>query len=954
MSSEKGPEKGPDYKATIRLPQTDFPFKADLHVREPQQLERWKEKQIYAAIQKKNEKRPEFRFHDGPPYANGAIHHGHMLNKTLKDITVKYRSMSGWRCDYIPGWDTHGLPIEHQVDKELGEKKHTLTAVQKRQACEAYAKKWIAIQKDGFIRLGVFGDWEHPYLTLNKDYEAAIIRTLAKFVDKGQVVRGLKPVHWSWAAETALAEAEVEYENVTSPSIFVKYPVRDGLPKALADFRGSDDAFTVIWTTTPWTLPASLAVSVLPEADYVLARVKNRQGKQECVLLAKALADGVVKTAGVELLATSPSVKGSALDKLVSEHPWIAFNERKIPTLLGAHVTLETGSGLVHTAPGHGPDDFVIGSKHGLPPYAPVDSKGFLTPDTGKYAGVHILKSSPGKPSANEVIVQDLEAAGRLLNGGADKLTHSYPHCWRTHTPAIFRATPQWFISMDHGDLRKRALAEIDRVKWIPAWGRDRIYNMIAGRPDWCISRQRVWGVPIPVLYCTKCHEPLLSGDFMRHVSQIFDKEGADAWWAREVKDLAPAGSKCAKCGGTELRKETDILDVWFESGVSFAGVYEKAPPRPNGLRTTDLYLEGSDQHRGWFHSSLLCSVGTEGRAPYETVLTHGFVVDGQGKKISKSKGNYVDAQKVIDQSGAEIIRLWVAAEDYRDDIRLSDVILQQLTEAHRKFRNTLRYIAGNLGDFDPNAHASRTGDAAKSEDFDPLDRYALHESEQLSRRVRKAYEGYEYHQVVHALNELCSEMSTFYLDVLKDRLYIDKADAPQRRSAQAALWNIAIDLVRLAAPIYVFTAEEAYHFLPKKNGMPSSVHLFDMPGDRPGYVAETLAAEYETLGAVRDVALKALEEERQKKLIGKGAEAWVTVKADQKSLPALEKYEAELAAYFLVSEVTLDAAAHPNVEVKVQKARGQRCARCWLYRQEVGSSVAHPALCARCESVVK
>jgi isoleucyl-tRNA synthetase len=931
-----------DYKATLRLPQTDFPMKADLHLREPDQIKRWNELNLYSAILAKNKGRPEFRLHDGPPYANGTIHHGHMLNKILKDITVKFRSMSGYSVPYIPGWDTHGLPIEHQVDKELGEKKHTLSAVQKRQACEAYAKKWVETQKEGFIRLGVFGDWERPYLTLNKDYEAVIVRTLAKFVDKGSVVRRLKPVYWSWAAETALAEAEVEYEDVTSPSIYVKYPVREGLPKTFEQAAGGAQVYAVIWTTTPWTLPASLAISVSPEADYVLATVKGDR-----VIVAKALAEKL----GAE--SPSASVKGAELAKMVSEHPWIAFNERKIPTLLGEHVTLETGTGLVHTAPGHGPDDYVIGQRNGLPPFAPVDSKGFLTKDAGKYAGLHIFKQG------NAQIVSDLFDAGRLLNGKDEKITHSYPHCWRTHTPAIYRATPQWFIGMEQNDLRKKALAEIDRVTWIPAWGRDRIHNMIAARPDWCISRQRVWGVPIPVVYCKSCEEPLLSGDFMRHVAEIFAKEGADAWWVREVAQLVPPGAQCKKCGAGEFRKETDILDVWFESGVSFAGVYENpyhgAPGPRDGKRMTDLYLEGSDQHRGWFHSSLLCSVATEGKAPYEAVLTHGFVVDGQGKKISKSKGNAFDAHKVIAQNGAESIRLWVAAEDYREDIRVSDEILKGLSDAYRKFRNTLRFLLGNLNDFDPKAHAAALGDQANVKDLDALDRYALHMTETLSRRVRKAYEAYEYHQVFHALNEFCSvHLSAFYLDVLKDRLYIEAQGSKLRRSAQAALWNITHDLVRLAAPIFAFTADEAYRFLPKKDGMAASVHLLDMPSDRPAFLDDALAAEFSALGAARDVALKALEEERKKKVIGSGLEAAVHVKATAAALPVLKKYEKELAGFFIVSEATLDGvAAAGTVEVTVQKARGTKCARCWTYRTDVGKSAAHPALCGRCEGVV-
>ncbi len=935
-------EKAPaEYKHTLHLPETGFPMKADLALREPELLARWASLGLYARVLEKNAGRAEFRLHDGPPYANGAIHQGHMLNKTLKDITVKFRSMSGSYVEYVPGWDCHGLPIEHQVDKELGEKKHSLSVLEKRKACEQYARKWIDTQREGFKRFGILGDWDHPYLTLNKDYEAAIARALGVFAERGSLVRRLKPVYWSWAAETALAEAEVEYENVTSPSIFVKYPVREGLPQALAAWAKGLPVSTLIWTTTPWTLPASLAVSALPEADYVLARIKNRKGETEAVLCAKALAEGVAKASGVDLLELSPAVKGEALASLVSEHPFIA--DRRIPTLLGSHVTLESGSGLVHTAPGHGPDDFVIGQRHGLPPFAPVDSKGLFTAEAGAYAGQHIFKANPQ-------IVSDLEARGRLLNAPTDSITHSYPHCWRTHTPAIYRATPQWFIAMDHAGLRDTALAEIDRVRWIPAWGRDRIHNMIASRPDWCISRQRSWGVPIPVVYCQACGEPVVNGALMRHAADLFAQHGADVWFAREAKDLVPPGTRCEKCGGAELRKETDILDVWFESGVSYAAVY--AGKERGDKRRADLYLEGSDQHRGWFHSALLCSVGTEGRAPYEAVLTHGFVVDGQGKKISKSKGNYIDPNKVVAQSGAELIRLWVAAEDYREDIRISEEILKRLAEAYRKVRNTLRYLLGNMNGFDPAAHRALLGDTARPADMNVLDRYAMHLSESLSRRVRAAYADYQYHQVFHALNEFCSvHLSAFYLDVLKDRLYVEAKDDPIRLSAQATLWNLCHDLVRLMAPIFCFTADEAYSFLPKPAGMPASVHLCDMPQDRP-WLDEQLEKSFSVIQAARDVVMKALESERQQKVIGSGLEASVTLVAPAEWYPTLQEYRDKLAAFFIVSELVLEQGA--SAEARVQKAPGKKCARCWTYRREVGTIAVHPGLCARCERVVR
>ncbi len=924
-----------DYKHTLRLPETPFPMKADLAKREPEILARWQKEDLYHAVLAKNRGKPEFRLHDGPPYANGSIHHGHMLNKILKDITVKYRSMSGHYVEYIPGWDCHGLPIEHQVDKELGEKKHSLSQVEKRAACEKYARHWVGVQRADFERLGVLGEWDKPYLTLNHDYEAAIARTLAVFCDKGSLVRGKKPVHWCYVCETALAEAEVEYEDHTSPSIYVKYRVQSGLP-----ITASGPVDALIWTTTPWTLPASLAISVAPDADYVVATIKNRKGETDRIVVAEKLLQGVAEAVHATVLEKSDAVKGDQLAGMVATHPWIS--DRKIPTLVGSHVTLDAGTGLVHTAPGHGPDDFVIGMKYGLPALAPVDGRGFFTVEAGKYEGQHIVKANP-------VIVADLDAAGRLLSDPKMSLTHSYPFCWRSHNPIIFRATPQWFISMEQNDLRANALKEIDRVKWVPAWGRDRIYNMVAGRPDWCISRQRSWGVPIPTFYCTSCKEPLATGNIMRVVADIFAEHGADAWFARPASELLPKGTRC-NCGADQFEKEKDILDVWFESGTSYASVYANAAPRGD-KRLTDLYLEGSDQHRGWFHSALLCGVGTMDRAPYETVLTHGFVVDGQGKKISKSKGNYIDPQKAIAQRGAELIRLWVAAEDYREDIRISEEILTRLSDAYRKIRNTWRFLLGNLGDFRPNKHAKFLADQADAKDFDPLDAYALHLCEKLSQRVQKAYAEYQYHQVFHALNEFCSvELSAFYLDVLKDRLYIEAQDNPIRQSAQRALWNIAYTLFRLAAPVLSFTAEEAYSFLPKLDAMPSSIHETDMPARREPWENDTLAQEFETLASVRQVVMKALEVERQNKTIGSGLEAKVIVAVPVAELAVLEKYRPDLAGYFIVSALELQEGA---LGCKVARVSGEKCARCWTYKPEVGKSAAHPALCGRCEKVV-
>lgn len=949
MSEPQASEQksGNDYKHTLSLPETAFSMKADLPNREPQLLSHWQEIALYQKVLDKNRGRPEFRLHDGPPYANGTIHHGHMLNKILKDIVVKYRSMSGNYVEYIPGWDCHGLPIEHQVDKELGEKRHTLSQADKRKACETYARKWIDAQRRDFIRLGVFGAWDQPYLTMNHDYEAAVTRMLAKFSDRGNLVRGKKPVHWCYVCETALAEAEVEYENHTSSSIYVKYPIRKGLPTLLEQWLAprATEAASLIWTTTPWTLPASLAIAVAKDADYVLAEVENRKNKRDVILIADSLLEAVLQAAGAKLLAKSSPVKGAALCQVVSEHPWLF--DRQIPTLLGEHVTLDAGTGLVHTAPGHGPDDFHLGRLHNIDPLAPVNGKGIFTSEAGEYAGLHITK-------ANSIIVANLDKADRLFNRPDQTLTHSYPHCWRSHTPVIFLATPQWFITLDHAGLRTQALKEIDATTWIPRWGRDRIYKMIETRPDWCISRQRAWGVPIPAFFCQTCDEPLATGDVMRHIADIFEQQGTDAWFIKRVEELLPPNAKCSKCEHLIFRKETDILDVWFESGASYSAVYKNSPLR-QVEHVVDLYLEGSDQHRGWFHSALLCGVGAQNRAPYEAVLTHGFVVDGQGKALSKSKGNYTEPQKVIAQRGAEIIRLWVAGEDYREDIRVSEEILQRLTESYRKIRNTLRFIFGNLHDFDVNKHQHLLGDATDPAGLDVLDVYALHQLEVLTRKVHKAYAEYQFHQVFHLLNTFCAiELSSFYFDVLKDRLYVDAPHSVKRRSAQATLWNIGYTLLRLMAPVLCFTAEEAYGFLPKSERLPTSIHLCDLPPLRESWFNEVLAKEFSCLIKIRDVVLKQLEEIRREGKIGSGLGAHVVIHANHEDGQILLKHQQNLASYFIVSAVEVEVGTQDVSTIQANIAAGKKCARCWIVKTDVGQHIVHPTLCTRCAEVVE
>lgn len=925
-----------DYKSTLNLPKTEFPMRANLPKREPEILRRWLEIGLYEKLQAARKDCPSFVLHDGPPYANGNIHIGHALNKILKDFIVKFQTMAGKRSPYVPGWDCHGLPIELQVEKSLG-RKEDVSKAEFRQRCRDYASRYVAIQREEFRRLGVIGDWEHPYLTMDPAYEAAEIREFGKFLESGAVYRGRKPVLWCPSCATALAEAEVEYEDHTSPSIYVAFPLCEPLPEPLARFSGRELA-VAIWTTTPWTLPANLAIAVHPDLDYVLVEARSR-----AFVVAKGRLEEFLAAIGEKEGRVVAEFPGRSLERGRAKHPWI---DRDSLLILGTHVTLEAGTGCVHTAPGHGQEDYEVGLRYGLEPHAPVDAHGRFTAEIEDMAGEFVF-------DADAAIIARLRENGKLLKG--ESLVHSYPHCWRCKSPVIFRATAQWFVSMETGNLRRRALEEIDRVQWIPAWGRERIRGMMEFRPDWCISRQRNWGVPIVAFYCLDCGEPLATREIAERVANLFEGEGADAWFIHPVSELLPEGTRCSRCGKAEFRKEEDILDVWFDSGMSHSSVLER---RPELRSPADLYLEGSDQHRGWFHSSLLTALVTRGRAPYEAVLTHGFTVDAAGRKMSKSLGNVVTPQEIVEKHGAEIVRLWVAAEDYRDDVRISQEILIRLVESFRRIRNTARFLIANLADFDPNRHSIPTNELLE------IDRWILDRTRRLALRCRRAYGAYEFHLVYHALNNFCSvELSALYLDIVKDRLYCSRADSRARRGAQTALREILDTLVRLMAPILSFSAEEIWTYVPTGGDRAASVLLTDFPSVNESDLDETLEITWNRLLEIRTAVTKALEESRKQGSIGHSLDACVRLGFDRQSEIGrlLDGRFADLPTFFIVSQVEyaedLDAKIESPVvsglRVAIARAAGRKCARCWNYRTSVGSSSDHPTLCEPCVSVL-
>ncbi|MEE8328566.1 MAG: isoleucine--tRNA ligase [Thermodesulfovibrionia bacterium] len=957
-----------DYKDTLNLPKTSFPMKANLARKEVEILELWETNNIYQKMQDKNKSRT-YILHDGPPYANGHIHLGHALNKILKDIIVKYKSMKGFYAPFVPGWDCHGLPIEHEVDKKLGSKKRDTSIIDKRKLCREYALKFLDIQREEFRRLGVFGDWAKPYITMSYQYEASIIREFNRFVEKGNVYKGKKPVHWCPSCITALAEAEVEHADKESPSIYVKFKVKN--PSRFTVHGSRFTVYFVIWTTTPWTLPANMALTLHP--DFMYRLVKTPVGE---LIIAQDLIKNCMENIGYkegDYTITDMAWSGKELKGIECSHPWI---DRDVATILGEHVTLDQGTGVVHTAPGHGEDDYEIGLKCGLEVYAPVDERGCFTDDVEDFAKLNVFK-------ANKGIIDRLKADNALL-GDADTITHSYPHCWRCKKPVIFRATEQWFISMEKNDLRSKALAQIRKVRWIPAWGMERIYGMVKNRPDWCISRQRTWGVPITLFNCVKCNEFITDKSVIDNIVTEVEKHGADVWFEKPEQELIPNGYTCKKCGSKEFTKETDILDVWFDSGVSHAAVLEvdKKLARP-----ADLYLEGSDQHRGWFQSSLLTSVGTRDKAPYNAVLTHGFVVDGHGKKMSKSLGNVVSPQEITNKHGAEILRLWSSAADYREDIKISNEILDRLVDAYRKIRNTCRFLSGNLYDFDVSGiRVSGSGILNSSRDIE-IDRLALSMLQGLTEKVTKAYENFEFHEVFHAIYNFCViNMSSFYFDVLKDRLYTFKADSQERRASQFVLYKILTSLTKMMAPILSFTAEEIWNFIPGKKE--ESVFLAGFPEVEAEFRDKELEKKWESLLAIRDEVNKALEIKRKERFIGTSLEAKVSLYGNKANYKILEDYKTFISTLFIVSsaevfyapaDLSADRQAcltgrqarlgEKNIKIPdesykssvidglaimIEKADGEKCSRCWNWSITTGKHEEYPELCERCRGVLR
>ncbi len=899
-------------------------MKANLPHLEPKILQLWDKIRLYHKTRLAQRGRPTFVLHDGPPYANGHIHLGHALNKILKDLIVKSKTMAGFDCPYVPGWDCHGLPIEIKV---VGRKRVGLDPLETRQKCREYAQKYVEIQKEEFKRLGIFADWDNPYLTMSSSYEAETVRVLGKFLENGSVYRGLKPVHWCTFCETALAEAEVNYKQHVSLSIYVKFPVLASLkeisPK-LVDRRVS----ALVWTTTPWTLPANLAICFHPEFDYSFV-----QSADEVYIVAQELLQEVVRECGFEGHQVLFTVKGKELKKLVFRHPWLNQNSR---SLLANLVTLDQGTGVVHTAPGHGHEDYLLGLENGLEIYCPVDSSGRFTQDVEHFAGLPVQQ-------ATARIAQFIAEKGALV---AEKnFEHSYPHCWRCHHPVIFRATPQWFISMQHGNLRKKALEAIKGVRWIPAWGAERISSMIAHRPDWCISRQRIWGVPITAFYCKSCNQPLRSSALVEHVADIFEKEGADAWYSRSARELLPENTRCP-CGSTEAEKEQDILDVWFDSGSSHHVLLGKQDNLP---WPADVYLEGGDQYRGWFHSSLLIALVVRNAAPYRTVVCNGWTLDSQGRAMSKSLGNVISPLDVLKTNGAEILRLWVASIHYTEDVRLGEEVLSRLREAYRKIRNTNRFLLGNLYDFD--SHKALPFSALSE-----LDRWALARLASVAEQAEKAYQAFEFSEAYRALHRFCLvDLSNFYLDILKDPLYISAPESPRRRAAQTTLSIILDTLVRLLAPILPFTTEEIWKTLHPKNGPNESVHLTQFSDQMDQYRDEALLLRWKPLRAIREKVNKAVEENRRNGHIGNSLEAKVTLHCSSDIFRYLQTFH-ELPYLFIVSQVNLDENQDYSVEkteVVVSKATGKKCERCWHYSAWVGKLKDLPTICHRCHQIL-
>lgn len=925
-----------DYSKTLNLPQTDFPMRGNLPEREPEMLKFWHDKKIYEEMREKSAGKPKFILHDGPPYANGKLHIGHALNKILKDIIIKYKNMQGYDAPYVPGWDTHGMPIEHAAIKMMRLNRHELNPLDLRHKCKEYALECIDMQREDFKRLGVMGDWDNPYITLYPEFEAEQILVFGEMAKKGYIYKGLKTVYWCPHCETALAEAEIEYGELKSPTIYVKFALVDdkgNLPVGI----NAQNVYAVIWTTTPWTMPANVAIAVHPNFDYCWVQVNN-----EIYLIAEGLLKNVAAEAGWQDYKIVGHIKGSELEGMVFHHP---FLERESPIVLADYVTLEAGTGCVHTAPGHGQEDFETGLRYKLPIISPVGPDGKFTEEGGDFAGMYVF-------DANGPVIKKLAEVHALVAKGS--IRHQYAHCWRCKQPIIYRATKQWFASVD--GFREEALKAIENVKWIPSWGEERIHNMVADRHDWCISRQRVWGVPIPIFYCTECGEPIVNDDTIKAVSDLFRKEGSDAWWTHEASEILPAGTTCPHCGNKSFRKETDIMDVWFDSGSTHAAVLRQ---RPELAWPASMYLEGSDQHRGWFQSSLLTCVATKGRAPYDSVLTHGFVLDGEGRKMSKSVGNVVGPQEVIQQYGADILRLWVTSADYKSDVRISKGILKQLAEVYRKIRNTFRYILGNLNDFDP------AKDRVSYENLLEIDRWALLRLEEVREKVTKAYEEYEFHLLYHTVHNFCAvDLSAFYLDVLKDRLYTSLPNSVERRAAQTVMYDILTSLVVMLTPVLSFTVEEVWQHMPKTTDL-DSVQLAQWPNAHPEYLDEQLKAKWDTILNLRGEITKILELARRNKVIGHSLDAFVDIYADGEAFESLAAIKDMLATILIVSKVNLihgfdnmpndvQKVENAALAVKVSSASGEKCERCWTYSNTVGEDSDHPTLCKRCSETVK
>jgi len=914
-------------KDTLNLPSTSFSMKAKLAQKEPDMIAKWEKSGLYTKIMEQREGKTPFVLHDGPPYANGNIHLGTALNKILKDFIVKSKNMQGFKALYIPGWDCHGLPIEIKVDKNLGGKKKDMSLIEIREECKNYALKWIDIQKGQFKRLGVFGAWDKPYLTMDPEYEGEILRHLAAFIEAGNVFKGKKPVYWCSSCRTALAEAEIEYKDHDSPSIYVKFPLLSDLTEKFPALAGKQVS-VLIWTTTPWTIPANLAIAFHPDFEYAAFEVQG-----EVFIAAESLIPALAEILGFktpEILAKFP---GRELEGLKARHPFI---DRESIFVLADYVTLEQGTGAVHTAPGHGHDDYLTGLKYKLDIYTPVDGAGKFIPQLERYGGLSVF-------AANDVIVENMQTEGSLLK--AENINHSYPHCWRCKKPVIFRATAQWFISMDQADLRTRALDAIKKVNWIPYWGEERIANMMESRPDWCISRQRSWGVPIPAFVCQDCGHVLADKDIALFVADIFTQEGSNSWFKRSAQELLPAGTSCPKCQSLALEKENNILDVWFDSGASH-NILGKRDDLP---WPADIYIEGHDQYRGWFNSSLLVGVAAKNGSPYKTCITHGFVLDEQGRAMSKSIGNVIAPKEIIDRNGAEILRLWVAMLNFKEDARFGRETLQRLVEAYRKIRNTWRFLLGNIHDFLPDEASVSDGE------MDAFDKWILARNNQIGKRMLKGYSDYEFHTVFHTLyNFFTVDLSSYYLDVIKDRLYCSGQNSRIRRSAQTAMFNLLRSTLILLAPVLPFTTDEAWEAMPDFDGKSESVHLEQFPDFEKIWITKEEEQEWQALGEIREVVLKELEVARENKLIGNSLEAKVALFTPSTLQKLLAKYSSRLSALFIVSEVELKDEPAEDIIAKISRVDWDKCQRCWCYSDFVGTNADYPDFCRRCTDVVK